>query len=334
MKPTTSRFLALVLFATTFIVAFGRINYDGVALTSIDVKKKPGTENIVTFSGSISGSASDKTATFLHKIKQINDKDEGGKRLFQAETLTTAEAKKIINEGGEDRNGGKPLFCIHGFTVQPGNFLKNMNNLNKNKFTKGKFLLVPVIWPSSKIDYRNDSKAAEGAGKAFKTLKKEINSFPSKSLLCHSMGARVLRHAANADFKFDNIFMVAADIRHDIFHKNYIRGNDGDEKEDGLRICSMLSNRNKGKVHVLYNGADFALNFSGWYPKNWISRLGSVSNGQEKTWWGGWRKADLTDPEIKGSVLNKACNPHLTNKLSHSYQFNNFAIKYYQEHHF
>merc|ERR1739845_289513 len=236
------------------------------------------------------GSADDRYATFHHKIKQINDKDKNGQRLFQAETLTVAEAKKIINEGGEGGKDGKPLFCIHGFTVQPGYHLKKLKDLNQKKFTKGKFMLVPVIWPSSKVEYWNDREASLGAGKSFKTLKKEVNSFPSKSLLCHSMGNRVLRYAADAKFKFDNIFMVAADVRHDIFHKDYIRGNGETEKEDGLRICSMLSNRNKGKVHVLYNGADYALNASGWNPMTWKSRLGSVGNDQKKTWWGGWKK--------------------------------------------
>merc|ERR1712238_434816 len=89
-----------------------------------------------------------------------------------------------------------------------------------------------------------------------------------------------------------------------------------EEREDGLEICRMLSDREKGKVHVLYNGADYALNFSGWNPMTWKSRLGSVSNNQKRTWYGGWRNADLTDPEIKECVVNKACNPHLTNKLS------------------
>jgi len=320
--------------------AFERINYDGVVLTSINLERKPGTDKTVTFSGygSIKRSADDQTATFLHKINQINDKDEGGKRLFQAEILTVAEAKKIINEGGEGGNEGKPLFCIHGWRVQPGTHLKKLKNLNQKKFTKGKFILVPVIWPSSKIKYENDRKRSMRAGKAFAALKDKIECFSSKSLLCHSMGNRVLRHAADATFKFDNIFMVAADVRHDLFHKDYIRGNDNDEPEkerdDGLEICRMLSNREKGKVHVLYNGADYALNLSGWWPMTWKSRLGSVSNNQKRTWYGGWRKADLTDPEIKEFVVNKACNPHLTNKLSHNYQFNDFAIRYYQENHY
>ena len=151
-----------------FLNLFGRINYDGVVLTSINFERKPGTDKTVTFSGygSIKGSADDQTATFLHKINQINDKDEGGKRLFQAEILTVAEAKKIINEGGEGGNEGKPLFCIHGFSVQPGYHLKKLKNLNQKKFTKGKFILVPVIWPSSKIKYWDDREASMRAGEA------------------------------------------------------------------------------------------------------------------------------------------------------------------------
>lgn len=133
MKPTAS------------LIAFGRINYDGVVLTSINVKKKPGTDKTVTFSGSIKGSADDQTTTFLHKINQINDKDEDGKRLFQAETLTVAEAKKIINKGGEGGNEGKPLFCIHGFSVQPGNHLKNLNNLNKKSLRKVNLYWCPLF---------------------------------------------------------------------------------------------------------------------------------------------------------------------------------------------
>jgi len=81
---------------------------------------------------------------------------------------------------------------------------------NKGK-GKGKFMLVPVIWPSAGgVKYSSDRVNASGAGNAFKTLKKGIDSFPRKSLLCHSMGNFVLRHAADATFKFDNIFMAAA----------------------------------------------------------------------------------------------------------------------------
>ena len=130
------------------------------------------------------------------------------------------------------------------------------------------------------------------------------------------------------------------DVRHDLFHKDYIRGgSEGSEHErkDGLRICQMLSNRNNGKVHILWNGVDFALGPSSWNPMgNLLTRIGLVGNNMERTWWGGMREADLTDDEIKGCIVNFACGPKLpySERTAHSYQFNDFAVKYYQDHHF
>ena len=209
MQATASLSLLLALLAQTCIVALGRITYDGLVLTSIDVKPVEGTDRTVRFSGSIAGKADDDTATFLENVRQINDTDEGGKRLFEAETLTVAEAKAIIN-GDSEEGEGKPLFCVHGFSIQPGTHLQSLNDAAK-KFNKGKFMLVPVIWPTSEWNFLSVADTdAPGAGNAFKTLKKGIDSFPRKSLLCHSMGNIVLRHAADENFKFDNIFMAAA----------------------------------------------------------------------------------------------------------------------------
>jgi hypothetical protein len=213
MKAIASLSLALAVFAQTCIVTFA-IHYDGLVLTSIDVKPAGSTDNPnrVTFSESIQGSASDTTATFLKNVKQINEKDEDGKPLFEGETISVREAKKIINEASSDGGKGKPLFCIHGFNVTPGSHLKECQEQCKNKFNKGKFTLVPVIWPSKGgiTNYGGDQGTSPGAGRAFKTLKRGIDSFPGKSLLSHSMGNYVLRHAADGKFKFDNIFMAAA----------------------------------------------------------------------------------------------------------------------------
>ena len=99
----------------------------------------------------------------------------------------------------------------------------------------------------------------------------------------------------------------------------------------------MLSNRNNGKVHILWNGADYALVASSWNPMgNLLTRIGLVGNNMERTWWGGMREADLTDDEIKGCIKNFACGPKLpySQRTAHSYQFNDFAVKYYQDHHF
>ena len=210
-SPISTYFAVVVLLQSCLLFASARINYKGLVLTSIDVKPVDGKPNRVTFSGSISGSLDDKTAVFLENIDQINEKDEEGKRLFEADLVTVARAKQIINDASEDGKG-KPLFCIHGFNVQPGGHLKTCKK-NAPKFDKGKFCLVPVIWPSKGgvTNYGGDRETnSVGAGRAFKILKQGIDNFPSKSLLAHSMGNNVLRHAADSKFKFDNIFMAAA----------------------------------------------------------------------------------------------------------------------------
>jgi len=302
------------------------MNYEGLVLTTIDVVDAPNSDR-VRFSGSIQGSESDTTATFLSNVKEM--KETG---MFEADRVSVDQAKSIIRES---YGGSKPLFCIHGFWTEPGTHLKDVAKKQEN-FNEGRFMLVPVIWPNAGgVKYGRDRvKASPGAGKALQTLKTEIDSFPRKSLLCHSMGNNVLRHAADAKFKFDNIFMSAADVRHDLFHTSYIRGGDEDERKDGLQICGMLSDPQKGKVHVLTNGADYALLGSSYNPRNWITRLGLVGSAREKKWWGGWRDNEsLTDDEIKGCIVNKDCNSKLPifRKGAHSYHFDPFAVAYFRE---
>jgi len=328
----------IALFLQLFTVALGRITYDGLALTSIDVIPSPTKEGYVRFSGGKLGKANDDTATFLTDIKQINDKDEGGERLFEAKKLTVSEAKAIINNASADGEG-KPLFCVHGFNVQPGTHLKNFKDSVNGKFNQGKFMPVPVIWPSKGglNNYWGDrDNSAPGAGQAFKTLKRGVDSFPSKSLLCHSMGNFVLRHAADANFRFDNIFMCAADVRHDLFKKKFIGGNNR-RREDGLKICRMLTNKNKGKVHIVYNAWDGALNAGSWVPTTWVVRIGTVGFNKRRNWRGAWIEDN--------SIVHDECKPCLKNfnagallpwsqTTSHGYLFNDDCIKYYQDNHF
>ena len=370
MKRNTSITFFLAVFSQLCIAALGRITYDGLVLTSIDVtpvKDKPG---FVTFKGGKLGKSDDDTATFLDNVKQINDTDEAGERLFEGRKLSVAEAKAILNEASPDGKNGKPLFCLHGFNVQPGNHLKAFNEKRmKGTFSKGKFMPVPVIWPSQGgVDgYWGDrGNSAPGAGKAFKTLKRGVDSFPSKSILCHSMGNWVLRHAADAKFRFDNIFLVAAvsadvkficlskckpfsvfqfitsffsdqDVRYDLFQKKYIRESNDERREDGLRICKMLTDKNKGKVHILYNAWDYALIFSSLNPTTWLTRIGTLGYKSYRNWRGAWTEDEgVVDDEVKGSLKNFNAGAKLswTNKAAHIYQYEDFCVKYYQDNHY
>ena len=136
-----------------------------------------------------------------------------------------------------------------------------------------------------------------------------------------------------AVLNYNNIFFKQ-DVRYDLFHKDYIRGGSEPERKDGLRICQMLSNPNKGKVHITTNGADPALLAISWRPTTWYTRIGLVGNNMQRTWWGGWKKADLTDDEIKkGCIVNFPCGPKIF-PLRHNYHFDDFAVKYYQDHHY
>merc|ERR1712038_182980 len=329
----------------TLMAAFERTlrrEYEGLVLTSIDVQKVNG--NTVRFNGSIRGEANDKTATFLKNVREIN-KDQGwwrrigsvfdsGERIFEAETVTVEDAKEIMDKNSSDGKG-QPLFCVHGFNVEPGDHLDNMKT-QSNKFDQGKFTLVPVIWPSEGglAEYDTDRRRnAAGAANAFKTLKQGVDSFPSSSLLCHSMANRVLRDFADEGFQFDNIFMAAADVRYDLFHENYIEGGVREsERGDGLRICKMLSGypNNKGKVHVLHNNLDHALIAARINP---FSSFNFKRIGQEG------HNMDLTHTEInnknKKTIENFDCSPQLplNRTAAHSYQFDDFAVDYYQENH-
>uniref|UniRef100_A0A7S3QCR9 Alpha/beta hydrolase n=1 Tax=Chaetoceros debilis TaxID=122233 RepID=A0A7S3QCR9_9STRA len=345
-KSTSSITLAIFLLQVWSVASAGYF-YKGLALTSIDViktgEKSEGGNPLVHFDGTIEGRADDKDATFLKNIKEV--KDATGKKVLEAEKLTVAQAKAIINQASSDGKG-KPLFCIHGFNVQPRTHLKTIKEATLDKFNKGKFMPIPVMWPSEggTTNYWGDRETTPGAGNGLKILKQALDSFPSKSLLAHSMGNRVLRYAADAKFKFDNIFMVAADVQHNIFNKDYINSGkttDEDRRElQGMKICSMLTSTNgkpKGKVYVLVNGADFALNASGWNPTTFTPRLGAIGAHYRRNWALFWTEdKKVTHPDIVDCIENVGCNSKLNlwEKTAHSYQFYPQIVQSYQEKHF
>lgn len=309
-----------------------RITYDGLVLTSIDVVSKATTEhpNRVTFNGGIEGKAEDTTATFLINVRQVNYSGIPGRRDFEADTVTVEEAIATINEAASDGDG-KPLFCIHGFGVEPGDHLRECGK-HAQKFDKGKNYLVPVIWPNSMAYNKNMNTVVGGVANALALIKEKVDVFPGKSLMAHSLGNYIVSIMANSKLQFDNIFMVAPDVRYDIFHKKVIEsGKKG--AENGLNIFRSLSENSdgtkRGKVYVFANRSDRVLQLSSW--KHWRTRLGQVGSGQGRTIWGFRSKPRLTHPEIRGSVETIIVTSKLKKAAEHGYQFDDFAIKLYQE---
>jgi hypothetical protein len=202
-----SLLLATLSLTLNRVLIEAAFSYDGLVLTSIDVNKKPidGRPNRVEFYGDMNdGSRDDKTAVFLTNVKRA--RTEGRRLILEADEVNANEVEK---------SRLKPLLCIHGFNVSPEKHLEECAKASELSKKFNNFNLIPVIWPAKGdaglSNYRNkQQEEAEGAGKAFKSLKKYADMFPSKSLHAHSMGNRVLRYAADAGFTFDNIFMVAA----------------------------------------------------------------------------------------------------------------------------
>lgn len=268
----------------------------------------------------VSDESGDK-ATFLTNIKKTG----GGwfrPEKFEGEKLTIGQAKDILNEDGR-----KPLFCIHGYSVKPEGQMKECKECQKN--FKNTLKPIPVIWPSDGINYFDQRDDSVEAGEAFQKIVEEFESikdtikrFPAKSVMAHSMGNRVLRFAAIAKLKFDNIFMVAADVPYDLFHADYKERNKKGAEANGVAICKMLSNgilNKKGKVYVLFNERDLALVGSAIIKE---ARLGKTGAGT---------KEELDD-KVKDLVVSYDCKDFVSRfSIGHSYQFEEFACKYYED---
>lgn len=270
-----------------------------------------------------------------------------GERLFEADKLTIEDAQKLFKDKYGDEV--KPLFALHGFNNEPGYTLSECSKAQE-LFDKGgrKTAIIPVIWPTrggpSKYG-RDKNHNAPVAAKELDMLLKDTsataNAFKDKNLICHSLGNRVFRMVADERVKFDNIFMVSPDIRHDIFNKDYIDGaaNKDAQEMQGLRIFRMLSTdaegNPKGKIYCLYNGYDYALGASSYFGFNWHNRLGQVGIGAYDSWIPSYWAFDekrLLHPDIYGHTENFNARKHLTfwQGKSHSYQWMEFAINFYK----
>lgn len=103
-----------------------------------------------------------------------------------------------------------------------------------------------------------------------------------------------------------------------------------------MMIYNMLAKKNdgtpKGKIYVLHNHRDYALAGSS-NGKHWKTRLGQVGPYKKKYFSGWYEEKDLIHEKLRGYVVAEDCYPKLgwLELAAHSYQFNDFAIKFYED---
>jgi len=322
---------------------YDKRHYDGIAVTTIDYEiPDPSHPNRVRFSGKISGKNNVKAAVFLTNIDHIEGNNVDSERIYEADKITPLEAyEAFVEEFGDNV---EPLFYIHGFNNEPGWVFKEALRANSNSNLK-KYKVVPVIWPSegcSVTCYHTDrSENAVGASKGLKDGILGLNAFPKKALLTHSMGNWVLRGAADERVKFDNIFMVAADVPYNLFESEFIK----DESDDGIEIFNMLKEKPgtstpEGKIYVLSNWGDEALTVSSYLlvTNGGVNRLGQAGVHMYDCWGYGWcEDKGRTDERVRDYIENFVVEPVLANlgrPSEHSYHLFDFALEYYDSKYF
>lgn len=286
-------------------------------------------------------------ATFLYRVAFVSGEDRDGKREWVGERLTKEEAKAQFDK---DHPGCTPLFFIHGFNTEMGYNLNSVQNDaqpkfdEKNKTSEVKTVVVPIVWPSAgrglayfQDRYDNVPKAAEELS-AMLPKSIDLNMFQEKNLMAHSMGNWLMRKVANPVLKFQNIIMVAADVRHNLYDTKYIES-DADDATDGLNIIGMLdrdseTNEPKGKIYCVHHWGDVRLRQS--RIVNRVTRAGSAGIGTRDKFGPGWTDApENLHPEIRGYTENYDVREELKkakeDKGEHSYQFFDFAIDYYKD---
>lgn len=187
-----------------------------------------------------------------------------------------------------------------------------------------------------KNKYDEEQKITKAAGAALATLSElGADSDVNIALMCHSMGNRFLFSFAsqqniNPGKKFDQIFMVAADVWEEVFNKGAIektyRHNEWEDA--GLKVVRML--KEGGKVHCIHYKHDLAL--KGSVAENWRTRLGSYGIQSQN-------KRGKVHHECKPFIVDFDMDDNLERESDargavskHCYQATASVIEYYMQH--
>lgn len=339
------------------------VHYKGLVVTTCEVKPKAAgvdVENLkhgdeVTFQKS---SENGKKAVFLMNVKEYDDNGN-----FLAEYVSSDKAARfvelfdILNSTNKDASA---LFLVHGFNVQPASAMNSIASKWKRFVEAGlKYYPIPVIWPCNDGgNYKEDQDdPSQKAGDQLKLFVDGIDNklFPRKSLLMHSMGNHVVFDGSCGfkedgtvvvcppDVQFENIFMVAADVPHDIFWTNpWEYDNAWFNKERKKRLYGqktakasnffgMLKRYDSGdkkpvgKIYVVHCPRDSALHGSSWV-KNWETRLGSLGHKKD----GGDKiRNEFKDYIEDYNILLEIPKFEDDSLFWHSYQLETVAIEFY-----
>lgn len=324
--------------------------YNGLIVTTIKVKPAdaPAGSKVTFNEKDKNGSI----AVFLKNIIKVNDTDKSGKREFEATVVSAEEAKEICEIG---HGSGKctPLFILHGFNVEPGQMFKlDYGIFGTTSTSDMSYYPVPVIWASegNTLLYTKDQGNAFAAGLALQAFVDFIpnDMFPRKSLLLHSMGNHVVINGAclneAPDVKFENIFMVAADVPCDIFNEKpknrffFTKQNKmtyGYKKVKAENFFQMLETNSdgkpKGKIYILWNSRDLALRAS--FFMNREHRLGKVGAGWVDGFFSNGRSMSVIRDKYRPYIENlNVTRKKISDKLfNHLYELESWAVEYYEE---
>jgi len=313
-----------------------------------DVAKYGEDAKHIEFSGAITAKDDNAKVAFLMDVEEKIIKTRGiddEKEYVGVKVSREVFQRNIISEKK------KVLACMHGFTIEPSPAMENCSKIQDHleKEDSGKNIIaVPVIWPSvgggswaipNPLDYWTEQENAKQAGLAFSGIA-EISTDVSLSIMCHSMGNRVLalyaKNVETVEKRFDSIFMVAADVWEEIFNDRVINPSwywrlrflDPTYGKAGLNLCKMLKNDNS-KIYILHYKEDLALKGS-MFTNTGNTRLGlHGKKGQDEK--------NRLHPECKDKLEDFNVEGHgeeilgVDGDIKHNYHHAGFVVDYYRE---
>jgi hypothetical protein len=245
-------------------------------------------------------------------------------------------------------SGRKILLCVHGFHTRASSWLKACGSY-ANAVDNPTFVVIAVVWPCGRKDgwlpwgvvgkyWKARTVLAPSAIQAFQDML-QIRSTIARSLMCHSMGNYFLECAIAAPTQlmhyfdivpeYDDIFMVAADVKNTIFDKAENVDRDSPIPESHILYENNqpaygivdIPNLARYSVHVLHSSKDIALKM------RFVLHLGGSALG-----YNGCPREHIGNDIVRARVVNHDCSS-FSGDLDwkrHGYAFTTSAIRYYE----